>query len=257
MARQSERIGLPSLYGIRSREPTTCDRARRALVGVLSWSMCRRYTMTTNSETLRLLFAVAWDGPWVPRYNIVPTQIAPVVRLRDGTREVAKLLWGLIPVRTEDVSAAGKPINAHAETVATSPLFREAFKARRCLVIASGFYEWRRAGKSRRPYWIGFKDRRSFSLAGLWENWRDLSSGEHIESYAIVTTTANTLMAPIYDRMPVIIDAAHFEVWLSAPSVPREFMRPYPAHGMDAYPVSTWVNNPAHDDPRCIEPLHH
>jgi putative SOS response-associated peptidase YedK len=107
------------------------------------------------------------------------------------------------------------------------------------------------------PYWIGFKDRRPFSLAGLWENWEDRSSGLRIESFAIVTTSANALVEPIHHRMPVIIDAAHFDLWMSAPSVPPEFLRPYPAHGMDAYSVSTWVNSQTHDDPRCIEPLRH
>jgi putative SOS response-associated peptidase YedK len=219
--------------------------------------MCRRYSITADVETVRLLFDVAWDGPWIPRHNISATQMAPVVRVRDGARELTMLLWGLIPSWAEDLSAAGTRINVPAETIAALPSFREAFKARRCLVIASGFFQWRRGGNSMPPYWIGFKDRRPFSLAGLWENWEDRSSGVRIESFAIITTTANALVAPIHHRMPAIIDAAHFDLWLNAPSVPPEFLRPYPAHSMDAYPVSTWVNRRAHDDPRCTEPLLH
>jgi putative SOS response-associated peptidase YedK len=215
--------------------------------------MSRRYSMTAKLETVRLVFAVEWNHPWAPRYNIAPTQMAPVVRLLDGTRELSMLVWGLIPSWAENTSAARARINAPAETLAELPSFRGAFKSRRCLVIASGLYRWSSGGKSKLPYWIGFKDRRPFGLAGVWENWQDPTSGERVESFAVITTAANSLIAPIHRRMPAIIDAAHFDLWLGASSPPPELMRPYPAHSMDARLVDTGFGNPACDDPRCLE----
>jgi putative SOS response-associated peptidase YedK len=181
--------------------------------------------------------------------------MAPVVRLLDGTRELSMLVWGLIPSWAENTSAARTRMNAPAETLAELPSFRGAFKARRCLVIASGLYQWPSGGKSKLPYWIGFKDRRPFGLAGVWENWQDPTSGERVESFAIITTAANSLIAPIHRRMPAIIDAAHFDLWLGAPSPPPELMRPYPAHNMDAWLVDTGLSNPARDDPPSVERL--
>ncbi|MEA2779694.1 MAG: hypothetical protein QOK29_1238 [Rhodospirillaceae bacterium] len=215
--------------------------------------MSRRYSMTADLDTIRLLFAVDWNRPWAPQCKIAPTQVAPVVRLLDGTRELSMLVWGLIPSWAEDTSAARTRIDAPAETVAELPSFRGALEARRCLVIASGLYQWPSGGKSKLPYWIGFKDRRPFGLAGVWENWQDPTSGERVESFAIITTAANSLIAPIHRRMPAIIDAAHFDVWLRARSAPPELMRPYPAHSMDARLVDTGVSNPTEGDPRCIE----
>jgi putative SOS response-associated peptidase YedK len=217
--------------------------------------MSRRYSMTAEVETIRLLFAVEWSRPWAPRYKIEPTQMAPVVRLLDGTRELSMLVWGLIPSWAANRSAARTRINAPAETLSELPSFRGAFNTRRCLVMASGFYQWPRGDKSKRPYWIGFKDRRPFGLAGVWENWMDPTSGERVESFAIITTAANSLVAPIHHRMPAIIDAAHFDLWLGAPAAPNELMRPYPAHSMDARLVETGVGNATLGDPRCIEPL--
>jgi putative SOS response-associated peptidase YedK len=217
--------------------------------------MSRRYSMTAKLETIRCVFAVEWNRPWAQRYRIAPTEMAPVVRLLDGTRELSMLLWGLIPSWAANRSAAPTRMNAPAETLAELPLFRDAFKARRCLVVDSGLYQWPSGGRSKLPYWIGFKDRRPFGLAGVWENWQDPTSGERVESFAIITTAANSLIAPIHRRMPAIIDAAHFDLWLGARSAPPELIRPYPSHSMDAWLVDTGLSNPTHRDPRCIEPL--
>jgi putative SOS response-associated peptidase YedK len=217
--------------------------------------MSRRYSMTANLDTIRLLFAVEWNQPWAPLSKIAPTQMAPVVRLRHGTRELSMLAWGLIPSWAEDTSAARTRVDAPAETLAELPSFRGALESRRCLVVASGLYQLPSGGKLKRPYWIGFKDRRPFGLAGVWENWQDPASGERVESFAIITTAANSLIAPIHRRMPAIVDAAHFDVWLSARSAPLELMRPYPSHSMDARVVDTRICNPTDGDPGCVEPL--
>jgi putative SOS response-associated peptidase YedK len=127
-------------------------------------------------------------------------------------------------------------------------------KARRCLVVASGFYEWQKAASGKQPYWIGFADRRPFAFAGLWESWTDRASGKRIEPYTIIMTEPNALCAPIHNRMPVILDPADYDRWLSAETPPEDLLRPFPADAMAAYPVSTWVNKPGKNDARCIEP---
>jgi putative SOS response-associated peptidase YedK len=220
--------------------------------------MCGRYTHLLTWEQIVQLYELTSDlGPpadFLPRYNIAPTQMAPVVRMKDGKRELAMLQWGLIPSWAKDRSTGNRMINARAESLQDSPAFSSAFQARRCLVLTSGFYEWQRIpGKPKQPFWIGMKDGGEFDMAGLWESWKDRTSGEVIESFTIITTDANALAAPIHDRMPVIIDPNDFDTWLSTPSPPEHLLRPYPAEAMESYPVSTWVNSPAHDDPRCIE----
>ena len=220
--------------------------------------MCGRYTHLLTWEQVVQLYELTADlGPpadFLPRYNIAPNQMAPVVRMKDGKQELAMLQWGLIPSGAKDRSIGNHMINARAESLLEKPAFRSAFQARRCLVLTSGFYEWQKTpGKSKQPYWIGMKDGGEFDMAGLWESWKDRTSGEVIESFTIITTDANTLVARIHDRMPVIIDPNDFDTWLSAPSPPTQLLRPYEAEAMESYPVSTWVNRVAHDDPRCIE----
>lgn len=227
--------------------------------GCYTRPMCVRYTqLLTWPEIANLYRLTELKGrrrKIAPRYNIAPGQLALVVRRQADKRELAMLRWGLIPSSAYSARTARRTTNARAETVATTPAIRGAFSARRCLVPCSGFYEWQRVNRDNRPYWIGMKDRGPFAMAGLWEAWNDPATGEAIDTFCIVTTVANSLMAPIHDRMPVIIDPSYFDIWLEAASAPTRLLRPYPSDEMDAYPVGSWVNSLARDDPRCIEPL--
>ncbi len=222
--------------------------------------MCGRYTHRYTWPEIvalyRLVADVLMPAGFGPRYNVAPTQEAPVLRLdKAGRREIAMLRWGLIPSWAKDPAIGNRMINARAEGIAEKPSFRAALRQRRCLVPASGFYEWQRAGSRKQPYCIGRADGKPFSMAGLWEHWQDREAGAAIETFTIITTAANSLLAPIHDRMPAIIDPADEEAWLGAPAPPLELLRPHSSEDMAAYPVSTWVNSPAHDDPRCAEPL--
>jgi putative SOS response-associated peptidase YedK len=221
--------------------------------------MCGRYTDLLTWAQIVDLYEIT-SGEIAPNdfrtsYNVAPTQWAPIVRRGEKGREAALLRWGLIPAWAKNKSVGYKMINARAEGIASKSSFRSALKSKRCLVIASGFYEWKKLATIKQPYWIGFTDRRSFAFAGLWERWTDRASGEHIETYTIITTEPNGLCAPIHNRMPVILDPADYDRWLSAETPPEDLLRPFPVAEMAAYPVSTRVNKPANNDPRCIEPL--
>jgi putative SOS response-associated peptidase YedK len=222
--------------------------------------MCGRYSLTTAPEALRRLFDFDTTPNLAPRYNIAPTQSAPVVRAAGGGgRELAMLRWGLIPSWAKDASVGGKMINARSETVAEKPSFRSAFRQRRCLVPADGFYEWRREGEIKQPYRIGMKDGHAFAFAGLWESWRESEDGEAVESFTILTCEANRKLRPIHPRMPVILTPESYETWLDtspgsaerAMSVPR----PFAVEPMAFYRVSTRVNSPRNDDPDCLKPI--
>lgn len=190
------------------------------------------------------------------RYNIAPMQNIAAVRATDAGNELVFLRWGLIPSWSKDAKIAYKLTNACAETVAEKPSFRSAFKQRRCIVPASGFYEWVREAKQKQPFFIHPRDEELFSFAGLWETWHD-PEGEIVESCAIITTEANELMRTIHDRMPVILDSDGESEWLnprSAPDSLRPLLVPFPADRMDAYAVSLYVNNAKNQGPKCIEP---
>lgn len=168
------------------------------------------------------------------------------------------LRWGLIPSWAKDPRIGNQCINAKAETVAEKPSFRSAFKKRRCLVIATGFYEWQVQAHAKQPMWIGLKSRRPFAFAGLWEQWQP-PDGAVIESCTIITTTPNDLMAPIHNRMPVILAPPSYDQWLDPAFQHIEplnaLLRPYPSEELTVCPVSTLVNNPRQDTPECLEPL--
>ena len=217
--------------------------------------MCGRYSLTTPVEGIRRLFDFAALPNLPARYNIAPTQPAPVVRRGgDGRRELALLRWGLVPSWAKDASIGSRLINARAETVADKPAFRAAFKSRRCLVVADGFYEWRKLGDGKQPYRITLADGGPFAFAGLWERWAP-AAGEAIESFAIVTTDANPRLRPIHDRMPVILDPAGHETWLDGGPAALTLLRPFPGDALAVHAVDRRVNNPRHDDPACIAPL--
>lgn len=222
--------------------------------------MCGRFALITPSATLVEQFGVtqtSLDLAQVgPRYNVAPTQ--PVLAVRttavSPNRELTFLRWGLVPSWAKEIRSGAPLINARAETVAEKPAFRAAFKRRRCLLPADGFYEWQKQPGGKQPMYIEMMDKRPFALAALWEIWHAPDGGT-LESCAILTTTPNDLMAPIHDRMPVILDPADYDQWLNPGPRPDDdlhLLRPYPAEKMSAYPVSNWVNSPAHDDPQCL-----
>lgn len=224
--------------------------------------MCGRYTLTITPEMLRTLVNFETTPNLQPRYNIAPTQMAQVVRPADGggAPRIDMLRWGLIPSWSKDMTIASKLINARGETVAEKPSFRAAYRERRCLIPVDGFYEWRREGDVKQPYRIGFRGGKPFLFAGLWESWtapeEAENAGETIETYTIVTTDANEKLAPIHHRMPVIVDPADFDRWLTGdPADAANVIRAFPPDDMAFYRVSTRVNNVRNDDEKCIAPL--
>lgn len=215
--------------------------------------MCGRYNLRSMPADVAALLGV--DMPdYRPRYNISPTQLVIAVRQPEKRREAATFRWGMIPPWSKDPKSGPPLINARSETVREKPTFRAAFKKRRCLIPLDGFYEWKRDGKEKQPFNITMRDKKPFALAGLWECWN--GDGKSIESCAIVTTTANELMATIHDRMPVIVHPADFDEWLAGdPDEAAALMRPFEAEAMTAYPVSSIVNNARNEVPECVTPL--
>lgn len=218
--------------------------------------MCGRYELHHNPDVMALMFELGMEPDWLPRYNIAPSQQAPIVRVdRGGMRKASMTRWGLIPHWAKDKSIAYKTINARAETIATTPAYRDAFKKHRCLVPASGFYEWQVRGSGKQPYRIGMIDDAPFAFAGLWSRWND-PEGQTIDTYTIVTTEPNALTAKVHSRMPVILAREDYARWLDY-EIPdaQALLRPYPADEMRAYPVSSRVGSPKNDAPELIEPI--
>jgi putative SOS response-associated peptidase YedK len=217
--------------------------------------MCGRFVLSSSPKVIAEIFHALNVPELLPkRYNIAPTQDIASVRQGASGRELAWLRWGLIAPWAKDAKIA--PINAQAETAATKPFFRHAMKKRRCLVPADGYYEWKATGgKAKQPYLFAPADGKPFAFAGLWEA-AELK-GEQVESCAVLTTNANELAAPVHSRMPVILPAQAYDAWLDPANQDagslQELLRPYPAGRMRCYPVSTWVNNPRHDDLRCVQ----
>lgn len=220
--------------------------------------MCGRFTNRFTWKELHDLYRLTDSRPNLqPRYNIAPTQMAPVVRLRaDGAREIALLRWGLLPSWAKDEKIGHNTINAKAEVVASKPAFRSAFRHRRCIVPASGFFGWQKVGKSKQPYHFHHADDSPLSLAGLWERWT--KGAEPIESFTIIVGEANPLMQPIHDRMPSILRGDNIDAWLDPATLTEDaaaLLQPYSAEQLVATPVSTRVNSVKNDDPECIAPL--
>ena len=221
--------------------------------------MCGRFTLTVDPADLQEAFPeFIFPVQLGPRYNIAPTQ--PVLVLpNDAANKADFFVWGLIPSWAKDPSIGSRLINARAETLAEKPAFRSAFKYHRCLIFADGFFEWQASpghpGKV--PHHIRLQSGKPFAFAGLWEHWHS-PDGSEIKSTTIITTTPNELMAPIHDRMPVILPRAGYVRWLDpAPLLPVDLNRllvPYPPGEMIAYPVSTLVNSPANDHPEVLVP---
>ena len=219
--------------------------------------MCGRYTLTTPVEKLAEVFG--FDDSSVnlpPNYNVAPTQGVAAVLEEDGRRHLEVLRWGLIPPWADDPQIGSRMINARAETAPEKPSFRRAFRERRCLIPADGFYEWKRMNGGKQPYYIHMNEGRPFAFAGLWESWKD-DGGPEIRSCTILTTKPNLLAGEIHDRMPVILPTGSYDVWLDREADRDELyglLAPYPEDEMEAYPVSRFVNSPSNNDPRCIEP---
>lgn len=192
----------------------------------------------------------------MPRYNIAPTQDIPGIIYREGL-QVVRFQWGLVPYWEKENPAAKRMINARGETVHEKPSFKQSFARRRCLIPADGFYEWGKKEALKQPYRITLKSRQVFTFAGLWDTWVN-PAGEKIQTCAIITTSAHTLLKNIHDRMPVILSGEAEKAWLNpGSSIPllRSLLLPYPADSMDLYAVSNRVNSPLNDDPEIIEPL--
>jgi len=221
--------------------------------------MCGRYTITTPVEALRRAFEFDERPNLAPRYNAAPTQSLPVVRRSAAGRcAIALLRWGLVPSWAKDASIGARLINARAEGVAEKPAFRAAFRQRRCLVPADGFFEWQAAPASgpKQPFHIQAPDRRVFAFAGLWEEWRGPEGT--IETFAIITTDANARLRAIHDRMPVVLDGGAYGAWLAPEAKAADLQAllvPAPDDALIATPVSTRVNRVANDDAACIAPL--
>ena len=218
--------------------------------------MCGRYTLATPPAVLAEHFDVQAQLNLAPRYNIAPTQRSPVIRIDADGRDLVPLRWGLIPSWAKDPAIGARMINARAESLTAKPAFRRAFDKQRCLVPADGFYEWKKDGKRKQPYYIRRRDGAPFAFAGLWDRWRDRAHDEVIETYTIVTTTPNELVAPLHNRMPVILSPDAYSRWLDPEEPgPPELLALLPDGELKAFPVSTFVNSPVHDDPLCAKPL--
>ncbi len=220
--------------------------------------MCGRFTLRQSPEEIAQAFKIPDVPPLEPRYNIAPTQpVATVLKTPENPdRQFRMLHWGLIPFWANDPKLGSKLINARAESVADKPAFRSAFRHRRCLIVADGFYEWQQQENGKQPFYLRLKDDRPFAFAGLWEHWQE-DGGEAIDSCTILTTDANELTRPIHSRMPVILDPKDYDMWLD-PNVSdsetlQPLLHPYASEKMQAYPVGKTVNRPTNDRPECIE----
>jgi putative SOS response-associated peptidase YedK len=224
--------------------------------------MCGRFVLRASPEQLKDLFELD-EEPWVePRYNIAPTQPVAIVRLNTQSvvREWALTRWGLIPSWAKDPSIGQKMINARSESVAEKPSYRAAFKRRRCLVPASGFYEWKKGAQGKTPHFITMSSGEPFAIAGLWELWHAPDGGE-LETCTLLTTEANELVAPLHDRMPVIIPREDHATWLgdgkdASPRAQAELlhlMHPYPPDEMTMWEVSTMVNSVRNEGSALLE----
>lgn len=216
--------------------------------------MCGRFTLAVEIRELEEAFEVASTIALPPRYNIAPTQPVAAVRLGFAGRELVELRWGLVPRWASDPKIGNRLINARAETVAEKPAFRDAFRRRRCVVPATGFYEWRAEGKRRRPWLFRRRDRRLFAIAGLWERWRG-PAGE-LETCTLVTREAAPPIAAIHERMPVLLTPEQVGPWLDPAADPRgeTLALPFDADAWEAQPVSPAVNDVRNESEACIAP---
>lgn len=218
--------------------------------------MCGRFTQRADSKRIAKEFKVAEVPAVEARYNIAPTQDVLAVLEREDGREATFFKWGLVPSWAKDTSMGARLINARSETVAEKPAFRQAFKQRRCIIPADGFYEWVRTEARKQPFFFRMRDESPFGFAGLWERWEG-EDGQVINSCAILTTEANEVLRPVHDRMPVILHPDDYELWLGGNAreidLVQELLRPYPAEEMVGYPVGVFVNSPRNQGAGLVE----
>ena len=220
--------------------------------------MCGRYSLTRPEEVPDVLAPVLDDPAlpvgFAPRYNIAPTQTLPIVANREK-RVIELARWGLVPSWADDLSIGARLINARGESLSQKPAFRDAFARRRCLVPADGFYEWKRAGKKKQPYFIHPAPRHAFAFAGLWASWR-APDRTWVISYTIITCPASPLVAPLHDRMPVVVAPEDFDRWLTRepldPDALQDIVAPADPAGWTIEPVSEAVNRVENDGPECV-----
>lgn len=219
--------------------------------------MCGRFVLMTAGRDLAERFELEEAPDLAPRYNIAPTQMVAAIRLEPGerTRRLVMLRWGLIPFWAKDSSIGSRLINARAESASEMPAFRTAFKHRRCLIPADGFYEWKKEKGRRQPHFVRSADRQPVAFAGLWDRWKD-PDGEEVESCTILTTDANDVVRAIHDRMPVILLPEDYGRWLDPdlkdPKKLKLLLRSYPSEETVIQPASPKVNKPSYDEPDCL-----
>lgn len=220
--------------------------------------MCGRFALFTPAEVIAEVFGIEGLFEVAPRYNVAPTQSILGVRADGGRRRLDPYRWGLVPPWSKGPGDGPLLLNARGDTVASKPSFRTAFRKKRLLVPADGFYEWKKEGKAKQPWLFRRMDRRPLALGGLWEKWTDVD-GTAVISAAIITTEPNDVVSPCHDRMPVIVPEAHWDLWLDPNAQDPErilpLVRPFPAEQMDGVPVSPRVNKADYDAPDCVEPL--
>jgi putative SOS response-associated peptidase YedK len=222
--------------------------------------MCGRYAFFSPAEAVKRIFALDEAPELEPRYNIAPTQPVPAVRAgEEGARAFAMLHWGLVPKWAKERAIGNRMINARSESLAEKPSFRDAFRKRRCLVLADGWYEWQVTPDGKQPWFIRMKDARPLAFAGLWERWKDPKDGALLESCTIVTTDASQSIRKIHERMPVVLAEADRDRWLdtafSETDKLSELLRPYEPKALEAWPVSRQVNAPKNQGPELIAPV--
>lgn len=220
--------------------------------------MCGRYTLTSVDGLIEEFSLIQESVQFDPRFNIAPSERVPVVDNRPKRdRVLVGMTWGLVPYWAKDPGIGQKLLNARCETVAEKPSFRQAFGRRRCLVVADGFYEWRRRGTRKVPFYFRRERGGFIAMAGVWERWRR-PSGDWLTTFAVITTHANSLMTPIHDRMPVVVPREHYERWLSPEELGirelGDMLVPPSVDGFEAFEVSPLVNRVQNDSPACIRP---
>lgn len=228
---------------------------------MLKWPiMCSRFSILQGEEELRERFGFEPEGLELePRYNFAPGQDGAVV-IQDEVRRLRLMRWGLVPSWAKEAKSAYKAINARSETLAQKPMFKGLLKGKRCLVLADGFYEWRKTASGKKPVRYVLKERAPFAFAGLWDSWHGYGDQE-LYTFTIITTRANELIKPVHDRMPVMLKPEHERAWLDPglkdPQDLSGLLEPYPSDLMEGYPVSPACNSPAREGPECIQPVPH
>lgn len=224
---------------------------------MLKFSMCGRIsTANLSAASLKAHFRLTNTSSFTLSYNVAPTLKIPAIREYGKKRWLESLRWGLIPYWAKDKEIAHHTFNARIETLTEKPSFREAIQSKRCIIVASGFYEWQKQEKTKQPFYIYRADKRPVAMAGLWDHWLDNDSGDRIESCSIISMPATYLLAEIHERMPAILEPEHFDIWLDhrfrESRVLQDILKAE-KHTLEMYPVSRYMSNSNHDGEKCIE----